>query len=124
VHSQIINPYSRIVDPRGLARLNDGISEPLRYATLHGLPKERDLSDSSFIIAQDTGAGIICHIWMTTDSSQESPYLKIYIDGKLVISSSFSSFFKKRHGSIRPPFDTVMLADIGICAMLHIIIER
>src|SRR5258705_13011510 len=63
-HAQI-NLYSRMTDPRALARLDGPDSEPLRYVNRFGYPTERDSSDNNFILAQDSGAGVITHFWST-----------------------------------------------------------
>jgi hypothetical protein len=106
VHAQI-NPYSRLTDPRAIARLDGPDSEPLRYSCYHGLPAPIDPVDSNHILAQDSGAGIITHIWMTTDAPDSMTSIKIYIDDKLVVSSTFFSFYEKAHGLLRPSFDSL-----------------
>ena len=79
LHAQL-NLYSRLTHPRTRARLDGPDSQPLRYACRFGFPPERDASDQYSIIAQDTGAGIISHIWTATDVSDTLIFIKLYID--------------------------------------------
>jgi len=106
VYTQI-NFYSRIEDPRAIARLDCPDCQPLRYVNRFGYPPDRDPIDSNFIFAQDTGAGVITHIWMTTTAPDSTTNFKIYIDGNLISSSTFVSFFVNARGVLRPPFDSL-----------------
>lgn len=106
LHAQL-NLYSRVTDPRTLARLDGPDSQPLRYACRFGFPPERDASDQYSIIAQDTGAGIISHIWTATDASDTLIFIKLYIDEKLVFSGSYRAFFRSINGVLRAPLDSL-----------------
>ncbi|MDP4231053.1 MAG: DUF2961 domain-containing protein [Bacteroidota bacterium] len=100
-----VNPYSRMTDPRALARLDGPDSQPLRYAIRFGFPPDRD-PDQNYILAQDTGAGIITHMWTTTDVPDSTTNIKLYVDDKLIISCTYYTFFEKINGALRGPLDT------------------
>jgi len=104
--AQIIDPYYRVVDPRAIARLDLPDNHPLIYRTGFGLPKQLD-SNGAHILAEDSGSGVITHFWATTDTPDSLTKISIYIDGKLVISTSFYSFFQQVHGMLRPPLDSL-----------------
>jgi hypothetical protein len=102
-----INPYARMTDPRALARLDGDDREPLRYVNYFGYPPQRDPIDNNVIFAQDTGAGIITHIWSTGTAADSTTNFKLYIDDSLIFSNTYASFFQKIHGMLRPPFDSL-----------------
>ncbi len=101
-----LNLYSRMTDPRAIARLDGPDCEPLRYVNRFGYPPDKDI-DGNYIFAQDTGAGVITHIWMTTTALDSTTSFKIYVDGTLISSSTFLSFFIHPQGVLRPPFDSL-----------------
>ena len=102
-----LNVYSRMTDPRAIARLDGLDGEPLRYVNRYGYPPERDSSDNNVILAQDSGAGVITHFWSTTTAADSTTNFKLYIDGELILSTTYYSFFEKVHGVVRPPFDSL-----------------
>lgn len=101
-----IDPYARLTDPRAIARISGNDNQPLRTRARHGLPSERDPLDSNYIIAADSGAGVITHIWMTTSAPDSLTNIKLFIDDSLIISTSFYSFFEQVDGVLRGPLDS------------------
>lgn len=100
-----VNPYSRMTDPRAIARLDGPDSQPLRYACRFGFPPDRD-PDQNYIFAQENGAGIITHIWTTTGDPDSTTNIKLYIDDRLIISCTYHSFFQEVNGMLRNPLDS------------------
>ena len=96
-----------MTDPRALARLDGDDSQPLRYSTRFGYPPYRDPIDSNYIFAQDSGSGIITHIWMTGTAPDSTTNFKLYIDDSLIFNNTLQSFFQIAHGVLRPPFDSL-----------------
>ncbi len=113
-----IDLYSRINDPRALAYLNNADTGRQRYVNGHGFKGIKDPIDNAEILAQDSGAGVISHLWMTFGSSDSLTVLKIYIDGKLALSGKYDSLFIIPNGIIRTPIDTfypgAVVADIQL----------
>lgn len=105
--AQPINPYRRVTDPRAITELDCDDCDPQIHRNRYALPPEVD-EHGHHILAQDTGAGVITHIWGTTDAPDSTTDLRIYIDGKLVLSSEFYDFFLQQRGALRPPLDTAL----------------
>ncbi len=99
------DPYSAINDPLSITKLHTPLNKPLRFVSNHGLTSKRDSIDGNFILASDSGSGVITHLWLTTHAVDSTTNLKIYIDGKLVIQSKDSNFFGNIHGLFRPPLN-------------------
>lgn len=104
-HAQFIDPYLRVTDPRAITKLVGNDVEPLRFHAQHGLPALRD-ELGYVILAQDSGAGIISHFWSASGLVDSTTDFRIYIDGKLISSSSLLTFFGSSRGTMRPPLDT------------------
>lgn len=107
VSAQWIDPYRRVTDPRAIAELKCDDCQPLKFRGRFRLPPEKDEFDQH-ILAQDSGAGIITHFWATADLVDSLTDLRVYIDGKLIIKSTFRDFFLKPTGMLRPPLDTAL----------------
>jgi hypothetical protein len=76
--SQEIHYYDRITDPRAITRLDNIDNEPVRIVSKVGWPQgPRDPIDGFHILAQDTGAGIITHIWTQLHNQEDSNTLMI-----------------------------------------------
>lgn len=105
-YAQTIDPYRRVTDPRAIYQLDCDDCEPLRFSSLFGLPQAVD-ERGAHIFAQDTGAGIITHIWMTTGEIDSLTELRLYVDGQLIVSSTLFKFFSQRRGVLRGPLDSV-----------------
>jgi hypothetical protein len=83
-------------------------AEPLRSTGWVGWPAERDPIDGYFILAKEDGAGIITHFWAQLQNKPDSATsVKIWIDDSLIWTGGLYSLFKKRHGAIRAPLDTI-----------------
>lgn len=104
-----------MTDPRAIARLDGPDREPLRYRISYGYPAARDPQDGNFILASDSGSGIITHIWFVSNIPDSTTNFKLYIDDELISSSTYSSFFDSVHGILRPPFDTTYPPVAKVC---------
>jgi hypothetical protein len=105
--AQLINPYERITNPRAMVDLLGDDTEPLKHRTQFGLWGDKD-EYGHFILAQDSGAGIITHIWATAGVVDSGTNIRIYIDGQPFISSTFTDFFLRARGAFRAPLDTAL----------------
>jgi hypothetical protein len=107
--SQEIHYYDRITDPRAITRLDNIDNEPVRIVSKVGWPQgPRDPIDGFHILAQDTGAGIITHIWTQLHNQEDSnTFFRIHIDDSLVAQGHLYSFFKQSNGAFRAPFDSL-----------------
>jgi hypothetical protein len=103
----MIDPYRRISDPRALAELTGDDNEPLKHRAQFHLYGEVD-EHGHYVLAQDSGAGIITHIWATAGKVDSGTVVRVYIDGQLVSSSTFSDFFILQRGAFRAPLDTAL----------------
>ncbi len=121
VHSQTFDPYARVSDPRAICRLDGADTLPVRIFSGVAFPYERDPSDGNFIMAQDTGAGIVSHLWLMYYQLPADTLMsvKIWVDDSLVITSYLYDLFKKPHGSLRAPLDSLasggLNCDVQIC---------
>jgi hypothetical protein len=109
IHTLLAQPldlYRRVTDPRGIARLSGDDRDYLRHANGFRFPYFHDTVDNYFIVARDTGAGVITHIWMNTDGPDSNYFIKLWIDDKLILKTTFYSFFNGKHGFLRAPLDT------------------
>lgn len=98
--------YQRINNPLSICTIDSSTSAPLRYSNGHGYPNVQDPIDSFFILASDTGSGVLTHFWITFPNTTDSAYLKLYIDDSLVIRTSIYDFFDRQYGVLRIPFVT------------------
>ncbi len=105
--AQLINPYERVTNPRAVLDLVGEDTEPLRHRTQFGLWGDKD-ENGHYILAQDSGAGIITHIWATAGVVDSGNNIRVYIDGQPFISSTFRDFFVRARGAFRPPLDTAL----------------
>lgn len=107
--AQELNYYERLTDPRAITRLDNIDNEPVRISAAVGWPKgERDPIDGFHILAQDTGAGVITHIWTQLHQQQDSlTFFRIRVDDSLVAEGHLYSFFKQNNGAFRAPLDSV-----------------
>src|SRR5579883_3597921 len=106
-NAQVIDLYSRITDPRGIAILSVPDSSPTRSVCFHGDARWKlDSTDMSGIVAEDTGSGVITHIWSTANVDDSLVTMKLYIDDTLLISDHYREFFSTLPNAFRPPLDT------------------
>ncbi len=106
--AQIINLYSRMTDPRSIARLDLPDSSPMKAVTFHGDAKWNiDSADHIPDVATDTGSGVITHIWSTHGGADSDVVLWLYINDTLILHDHYNEFFTKLRGLFRPPLDTV-----------------
>ncbi len=112
--AQTINPYSRLVDPLAISRLNEPDFAPLRQAYGWGYAWDSNY----YVTAQDTGVGIITHLWLTSLLPDSETGLKLIVDGQELRSATFQNFFDHPDGNMRNPFDTIIgearLCDVQI----------
>jgi len=101
-----INLYNRLTDPRAIARLDNPDTGRLQYRNIHGLSNQIDSIDGYSILAEDSGAGVLTHIWMTYGNYDSLVLMKLYIDGKLISSGPYNVVLDSPKGIIRLPFDT------------------
>ena len=104
--AQTIDPYHRMVDPRAIARLDGPDAEPLHQSSGYGYNGIIDSVDHYTVLARDSGAGIITHIWLVSTADDSLTDFRIYIDDTLIVSTHFLEFFGTQSGVLRPPFDT------------------
>jgi hypothetical protein len=106
--AQPLDLYSRLSDPRAIARLDNKDSEPLRISSFVGWPSVRDPTDWYFLLAKDSGSGIITHIWMQLhDAIDSTTSVRIWVDDSLLITSPLYSLFRKTNGAMRTPLDSI-----------------
>jgi hypothetical protein len=106
-YGQGFDPYSRVSDPRGICRLDGPDTLPIQFQVGVGWSPLRD-TDGYFICGQDTGSGIITHLWMEFYNAVDSLLkVRVWIDDSLVISCGIDSFYKKNHGMLRAPLDSL-----------------
>lgn len=107
--SQHINYYERLTDPRAITRLDNIDNEPVRIAAQVGWPQRpRDPIDGFHVLAEDTGAGIITHLWTQLHDQQDSlTFFRIRVDDSLVAEGHLYSFFKQNNGAFRAPLDSL-----------------
>ncbi len=101
-----IDLYSKMNDPYALFTFDNIDSGIMRYVNHHGLPEERDPTDNYFLLASDSGAGVITHFWMTCPDDFAHSLLKIYIDDSLILFGRYDSVIGQNHGFLRAPFDS------------------
>lgn len=109
VHSQPFDPYARVSDPRAICRLDGADTLPVRIFSGVAFPRERNPYDGNFVIAKDTGSGIITHLWLMYHElpADSLMLIRIWVDDSMVVSSYLYSLFKKQHGSLRAPLDSL-----------------
>jgi len=104
--SQVIDLYSRMSDPRAIARLDEPDTSCTKAVTFHGDAKWNiDSIDHIPDVAKDTGSGVITHIWTTADVQDSSVTIWLYLNDTLVISDHYYEFFEKLRGLFRPPLN-------------------
>ncbi len=108
-NAQELDYYERITDPLAITRLDNIDNEPIRISAAVGWPKgARDPIDGFHVLAQDTGAGIITHLWTHLYQQQDSlTFFRIRVDDSLVAEGHLYSFFKQNNGAFRAPLDSV-----------------
>ncbi len=102
-----IDLYAKINDPLVIAKLDNADSAHLQYVNFHGFSGERDPSDGFFVIAKDSGAGVLTHLWITYGNGDSVAIMKLYLDGVLIVGGRLDSVMGKPHGTLRPPLDTL-----------------
>jgi len=108
-NAQEIHYYERLTDPRAITRIDNVDNEPVRISAAVGWPKgARDPIDGFHVLAQDTGAGIITHLWTQLHQQQDSlTFIRIRIDDSVVAEGHLYSFFKQNNDAFRAPLDSV-----------------
>jgi hypothetical protein len=105
-HAQVIDLYSRMTDPRGIARLNTPDTATTKAECFmggSGLPLD---SDGIPDVARDTGSGVITHIWSAASIVDTQATLWLYLNDTLYITGFYNEFFTTLRGLFRPPLDT------------------
>ena len=107
LRAQTIDLYSRITDPRGIARLDAPDSGRTFAVTFHGDARWNiDSTDHIPDVAKDSGSGVITHIWSTLGDADTTVILSLYLNDTLLIKDYYNEFFHKLRGFLRPPLDT------------------
>ena len=120
VLSQTINPYNRIVDPFAIARLDEPDFAPLKMASGWIDPQygKYPLDSSYWIYAQDTGSGIITHLFVTSRNPDSQTSYRLYVDNVLVRQDDMQAFFDTSYKYFQSPLDTIIgearLCDVQI----------
>jgi hypothetical protein len=117
--AQTIDPYQRLVDPLALARIDNPDFGPLRLSWGLGYAYGPDTANPGYYIyAEDTGAGIITHLFVTDWAADSTTDFKLFIDGTLVCTETMQNFFDSTDGFLRNPLDTIIclarLCDVQI----------
>jgi len=106
--AQTLDPYRRINDPLAIADLGGPDSgRIMRDYSACGNDGPFDW-DGYTIQAQDSGTGIIRHLWVvyTGGANPDTDYMKLWVDDSLLIDGSVRQFFSVTHGLISSPLDT------------------
>lgn len=104
---QVIDPYSRMLDPRSIARLAAPDTTRTKAVTFHGDARwNLDSSDHVPNVAKDTGSGIITHIWTTLGDADSTCILCLYINDTLLVKDYYREFFQKLRAYFPSPLDT------------------
>jgi len=104
---QVINLYSRMTDPRAIARLDAPDTSRTQAIAFHGDARWNiDSADHIPDVVKDTGSGVITHIWSTNGDPDTTVILWLYVNDTLIITDHYNEFFQKLHGLFRPPLDT------------------
>src|ERR1035437_7523666 len=83
--AQVIDLYSRMVDPRGIARRDTPDTSRIQAIAFHGDAKwNTDSIDHIPDVAKDTGSGVITHIWSTAGVPDTTVTLWLYVNDTLV----------------------------------------
>ncbi len=108
--AQYFDPYRWINDPLAIADLGGADSAPIMRAFRLDNEYGPLDTDGYAIMASDTGAGIIRHLWATFSDgvAPDSARLRLYVDDSLLIDAKGEDFFRLAHGLIRSPFDTAI----------------
>ncbi len=118
--AQTINPYARLTDPLAISRLDEPDFAPIRLAYgFRGGWWGADSSEPGYdIFAQDTGVGIITHLFVTSRVPDSSTTFKLYVDGNLFRMATRQSFYDTNDGYMENPLDTIIgearLCDVQI----------
>src|ERR1017187_7811087 len=118
--AQTINPYLRLTDPLAIARLDEPDFAPLRYDANEwaGGTGGDSMYPGYSIVAQDTGAGIITHLFVITRTPDSLTGYKLIVDGQILRSATDSQFYLKPSGFFHSPLDTIIgearLGDVQI----------
>jgi hypothetical protein len=117
--AQTINLYNRLIDPLALARLDEPDFARTRQTYGLGLGiKPSDTDPGYWVCAEDTGAGVITHMFATARTPDSLTQYRLYVDGKLLRAAELDSFYANPLGQMRPPFDTIVgearLCDVQI----------
>ncbi len=106
-HGQVIDLYSRMTDPRGIARLNTlDTSTTIAECFMGDARWDIDSIDGIPDVAKDTGSGIITHIWSAAGIQDTQVTLWLYLNDTLVVTGYYDEFFSTIRGLFRPPLDT------------------
>ncbi len=109
-HGQLLNLYERVTDPRAIARLSGPDTARTKSVCFHGDPAwmGTDTLDRYGLIAEDTGSGIITHVWSTGAVADTACTVKLYIDDTLRFKDTYNALFRGgSHGVLCPPLDTL-----------------
>lgn len=108
-NAQELDYYERLTDPLAITRLDNIDNEPIRISAAVGWPKgARDPIDGFHVLAQDTGAGIITHIWTQLHEQEDTnTFFRIRVDDSLIAEGHLYSFFKQNNGPFRAPLDSL-----------------
>jgi hypothetical protein len=115
----MINPYSRLVDPLAIARLDAPDFGPLRMTYGMGFGWAEDSNYPGYrVFAEDTGAGILTHLFFTARTPDTATGYKLIVDQQLLRSASGYDFYRRPAGYLHAPLDTTIgearLCDVQI----------
>jgi len=113
--AQPVNPYARLTDPLALARLDNPDFGPLSGTWGFGTWSIPDQAYPDYrIAAQDTGAGILAHLFSTYRIPDSLVSYKLIVDGKPFRTAYGNDFFASPAGMLHGPLDT-LLCEARLC---------
>lgn len=119
VHAQTVNPYERLLDPVALTQLDNSDFGPIKLTSGMGFGIRPDTDNPGyFVYAEDTGSGILTHLFATARTPDSVTRFRLYIDGALRREATLDGLFSERVGLLRQPLDTIIgearLCDVQI----------
>ncbi|MBM2815950.1 MAG: hypothetical protein HW421_2712 [Ignavibacteria bacterium] len=98
--------YEPINNPESLSYIDSINLFPQKFASGVGCGSKNDPDNPGWkIIADDTGSGVITHIWTQYFQLPDSSFFfKLIIDGELILQMPMEEFFGNNHGLLRFPF--------------------
>lgn len=100
--------YEHLYNPESISYIDDSHILATKCSSGIGCGYRLDEKDSAYyVIAEDTGAGIISHFWAQYYLLEDSTfYVRLIIDDSVIIEQPLREYFSKDHGVLRYPLHT------------------